>query len=267
MITVAPPAALASWVESLWYHNGVTPSHARERVLPLSTTQVLVNLDEDELRWCADSGQCLPRRVRGAAIGGAFSTPIVVDTAQQRRVTGLILKPGGVQALFGLPVREMANDYVSMVNVTGLESARDHLLEAVARGPGHLMQAWFDLLNGWPDVHSSSRIIQGCHLLAAGSPVMEVADRLSLSQHRFRDEFYTVTGFKPKTYGRLCRLQSLVRALAGDRPRHGHFAELAAEHGYFDQAHMIQEFRHFTGTTPGRYRPRDVATRNHLPCD
>ena len=43
------------------------------------------------------------------------------------------------------------------------------------------------------------------------------------------------------------------------------WAEVAAEHGYADQAHLIHDFRSLTGITPSAYRPRSVAERNHVP--
>jgi AraC-like DNA-binding protein len=43
------------------------------------------------------------------------------------------------------------------------------------------------------------------------------------------------------------------------------WAQLAADHGYCDQAHLIDDFRDIAGITPGTYRPRSAAERNHLP--
>ena len=41
-------------------------------------------------------------------------------------------------------------------------------------------------------------------------------------------------------------------------------ADVALEAGYFDQAHMINDFRALTGMTPTAYRPRSAGERNHV---
>jgi AraC-like DNA-binding protein len=43
------------------------------------------------------------------------------------------------------------------------------------------------------------------------------------------------------------------------------WAGLAAEHGYCDQSHLIDDFRDIAGITPGAYRPRSAEEHNHLP--
>ncbi len=42
------------------------------------------------------------------------------------------------------------------------------------------------------------------------------------------------------------------------------WATVAAEHGYCDQPHLIDDFRDLTGITPGAYRPRSAGEHNHV---
>jgi len=41
------------------------------------------------------------------------------------------------------------------------------------------------------------------------------------------------------------------------------WASMAAEHGYFDQSHLIRDFRGFTGMTPTGYLARRGPARHH----
>jgi transcriptional regulator GlxA family with amidase domain len=70
---------------------------------------------------------------------------------------------------------------------------------------------------------------------------------------RFRQQ----VGLGPKTAARLVRFNGVWRRLDEDQPLD--WGLVAAEVGYADQAHLVREFRQFTGTTPTGFlaRPAD----------
>jgi AraC-like DNA-binding protein len=72
-------------------------------------------------------------------------------------------------------------------------------------------------------------------------------------------------GLTPKRFARVRRLQRILDAAA--RNVNVDWAEAAVEHGYYDQAHLINDFRELTGITPTAYRPRAAHERNHVPLD
>jgi AraC-like DNA-binding protein len=49
------------------------------------------------------------------------------------------------------------------------------------------------------------------------------------------------------------------------RARGVHWAEIAADHGYYDQSHFIRDFRDFTGMTPSVYLARRGPDLHHIP--
>jgi AraC-like DNA-binding protein len=65
---------------------------------------------------------------------------------------------------------------------------------------------------------------------------------------QFRDQL----GAPPKRLGRVFRLQRAIKLIGqSNQPR---WAELALDCGYFDQSHMIREFRQLAGCTPEEYQ-------------
>jgi len=45
------------------------------------------------------------------------------------------------------------------------------------------------------------------------------------------------------------------------------WADVALAGGYFDQAHLVHEFRDFSGLTPGEYAAADRPFANHVPIE
>lgn len=69
-------------------------------------------------------------------------------------------------------------------------------------------------------------------------------------QHLTR-QFEEAVGLGPKTFARLVRFHRLLRGvLNADKPG---WALLATESGFYDQAHMITEFRRLTGSSPAQF--------------
>ncbi|MEN8374577.1 MAG: AraC family transcriptional regulator [Gemmatimonadota bacterium] len=85
---------------------------------------------------------------------------------------------------------------------------------------------------------------------SASLRISDVADRIGVSLRHLRRSVLEVAGASPKRIQRLERLNRVV-SVADTRgaPR---WSELAVAHGYFDQAHLIRDFRDLTASTPAR---------------
>jgi transcriptional regulator GlxA family with amidase domain len=84
---------------------------------------------------------------------------------------------------------------------------------------------------------------------AQGAPgVEEAARQANLSPRQFQRRCLEESGLSPK---HLCRVLRFRHAciLAG-RAARPDWAAIAAAVGYYDQAHLIHDFREFTGSTP-----------------
>jgi AraC-like DNA-binding protein len=59
-----------------------------------------------------------------------------------------------------------------------------------------------------------------------------------------------VVGLGPKGLGRLVRFQEVYRRLGADVP--SDWASVALDCGYYDQAHLLRDFRELAGSPPSR---------------
>ena len=63
-----------------------------------------------------------------------------------------------------------------------------------------------------------------------------------------------------------CRVRRLQRALDGiHRAREVVWADLAAQCGYYDQAHFIHDFKEFCGVRPSDYLNAEPEYQNFVP--
>lgn len=92
-----------------------------------------------------------------------------------------------------------------------------------------------------------------CHVVEHGGrvPLADMARYAGLSQRQLRRAFLQQTGVPPKLFCRILRFRGLVKQLvSGGRAR---WPELALDHGYYDQSHLINEFHALSGLTPTEY--------------
>jgi AraC-like DNA-binding protein len=73
-----------------------------------------------------------------------------------------------------------------------------------------------------------------------------VAVQLGVSERSLRRSFGEAVGMSPKAFAKLARFHRALRAAR----EHGSWARIAAGAGYYDQAHLIADFRAIAGVTP-----------------
>jgi AraC-like DNA-binding protein len=265
-VTVRRPAPpLAPFVDQLW-HCETALAHARERIVPQAAMQLLVNLEEDELRHYDGDGYARAHRMPGAAMCGAMTRHFAIDTAEQRLICGASFRPGGGAALFGAPADEARDRHVALADAWGAVGAglRARLLDA---GPDPhavldaLERVLLERLRAARDPAPDPAIAFALGALDGGAQVGAVTDRLGMSPARFIRRFAAAVGLTPKRYARLQRFDRVLHAV--DLGRAIDWARVALDCGYFDQAHLIHDFREFSGVCPTAYVPRMMGDRHH----
>jgi AraC-like DNA-binding protein len=261
-VTVRSPApVLAPFVAQLW-HCESDFAHARERVVPQGAMQLLVNLDEDQLRWYDGPGYATDHAIGGAALCGLFDHPFAIDTSEQRAICGVGFKPGGAAAFLGLPADELRDLHVELDALWGRDGAvlRERLLEA-GDADAVLRALEAVLIRALVRPEPDPAVAFALDALDRGAAVGDVTDRLGLSPARFIKRFAGAVGLTPKRYARVGRFNRVLARWAAGRPID--WAAVAVDCGYFDQAHLIHEFRAFSGVCPTAYVPRSPGDLRH----
>lgn len=172
------------------------------------------------------------------------------------------LRLGAHLAVLGAPASAIAGHIVSIEDLWGqaaagrlcdrLAQARDSvqaaavLESAIAERLARVARAD---VRAEPTQHTRLALDSAAMLTrSAGANVNTVAGKLGVSERHLRRVFRETLGVSPKTFARLARFQ---RALGAARASgQVSWASIAADSGYYDQAHLIAEFRMLSGATP-----------------
>jgi AraC-like DNA-binding protein len=256
--------ALRPFVRSLGFYSGELPP-GRERVLPTGEVSLFVNLFEDEVRTYDGPDAAVVRRTRGAVLLGPRASHQVIDTEEQRDLVEIDFEVGGAACFFGMPMSAARDEIVELDEVWGREGAvlRERLLEAEPVEEQLAILEETLLALAVHPLEPDPAIGLAVEAFERGRPVAEVVSQLGWSSRRFVRRFRDRIGLAPKEFSRVRRLQRVVRSVAGDGATC--WAEVAFEHGYYDQSHLVHDFRELAGITPTAYSPRSPQERNHVP--
>ncbi len=189
-------------------------------------------------------------------VAGPDRQPRPTGLAVGRRVVGVRLRPGVAASVLGDAVdratgRAVSLDQVwSRSDIERLAHALGHAdgdlerAQALARAVGRRVPA------DWrPDAIVTHAVE---HIRSAAPDHLAALDTGGLGDRQFRRRFSAAMGYGPTFYGRLIRLERFA-GLVGRHPDRS-LAQLAAQTGFSDQAHLARDVRQLLGTTPSRLR-------------
>ncbi|OBJ16907.1 AraC family transcriptional regulator [Mycobacterium sp. 1245499.0] len=260
-----PRGPLADHIEFFghWLHRG---SSYRSRALPRGAVTVVFDVGpRQRLDFYAADGTT-EERVPPAFLTGPQNVSYVSDIAADEPVMAIHFRPGGAFPFLGMSLGDLAGAPVGVDEIWG--GAGRELHERLIEAPS--IPARFALLERFmlSRMGSSRQPSLGAALAAIeADPSVRLAElrRLTgLSSKRLVALFRAEVGLAPKEFARARRFQAALRRLGEDA---GGGARIAADLGYFDQSHLVREFRAFSGMTPTSYRRRRILLPSHVPFE
>lgn len=230
---IQPAVALRPWVECFWTR--------REEA------------DGDDTRVLPDGCADLVFDVSGGGgmAVGTMTRPLFVPSRVAGELLGVRFRPGRAAAFLRIPLAEITDARVPLGDVWH-DDISDRVAEAPMQRRVALLEA--ELLRRLtpdrdPRVDGAiARIVES----GGAERVEALAKEIGISRQHLARQFLHHVGVPPKTFARVIRFQRLV----GDRrSRHSSvdWGSLAVEHGYYDQSHLIADFRDLAGATPSSF--------------
>ncbi|HEX4420667.1 MAG TPA: helix-turn-helix domain-containing protein [Kofleriaceae bacterium] len=172
-----------------------------------------------------------------------------------------IFQPDAARAVFGVPVHELADRVVDLEQVWGRGAheliervaARREDPQAAVSAVEHLLAERIRTGAGTRGARLARHATEALATTDEPANVRRLAGELGVSERSLRQAFLDHVGLSPKRYARVARILHVV-AEAGSAS----WARLAAQHGFYDQAHLNAEFRAFLRVTPSQYLAKQL---------
>lgn len=238
-----PAGSLSDFVDLFWYWSGHTAPLVRERILPMSSVELVIKLGNSRT---ADSG-----------IAGPRSNSMIIERHASDQLLGVHFKPGGAFPFLKFPYGDLHNSWITLADLWG-ERRASRLLSLLDEEPTidlkfRLLERWLMWIADRPLKHHAAvtfavnQFQKDPGLFTSA----KVANEVNLSQRRFIELFRNETGTTPKLFCRVQRFQDVIRSIQFQNDLD--WADLALAHGYSDQSHFNHDFREFSGLRPTEY--------------
>src|SRR6476469_3973387 len=236
--------------------RGLPP--ARHRGLPSPYLTLIFTLDEPlTIVTHPDPGQ--PPGEFGTLLGGLHSVPALITHAGAQSGIQVALRPLGARALLALPAGALAAlDLPAEAVLGGACAELRTKLQSAAGWPERFAVLDEILLRRAADADVAPQVSWAWHeLLREGGAtrVSELAAGTGWSERHLTSRFRTEIGLAPKAAARVVRFDRARKLLVRKLTAGGDYllADLAADCGYFDQAHLAREFRALAGCPPSQW--------------
>jgi AraC-like DNA-binding protein len=228
-----------------------TPVVAALFVVECELDMPLVSIPRPEPQVVVRFGASARNSLDVHALGAGAKVHRKVGRRGQRAVV-LRLHLGAPESVLGTPASTIADRIVPLEELWGAAARRlvDRLFSA-----RDMIEAAAILETAIADRFAAARVrgeraqfVLNAAERLSGANVSAVAADLGVSERHFRRVFRESVGVSPKAFTRLTRFHRALRAAREDGRES--WASIAAGAGYYDQAHLIAEFRAIAGAPP-----------------
>ncbi len=248
-----PRPPLDGLIDDIYYLEGVAP-YSRLTLPAAPAPLLIVNLGAPFLIRAGGAVEALEY-----ADGCAVSTPTRAwefSYPTPTRSVGVHFKPWGLAPFLPMPAAELCDRPATVERIWGRPAITQLRRRLSQADTPHEMLTLLE-----QELERRLRVIDGLDLIRQTSraiaatggtvPISDLGTAARASSTYLAKRFKAIVGVTPKRLARGYRFSSTVLALDVAAPID--WKDVAAEAGYFDQAHFVREFREFTGLTPTRY--------------
>lgn len=246
---IQPSSLLAPYVKHYWLLKTCGDSPMLARTVPTGMMSMIFHRGERLLS--VHENTLHPR----SFLNGQEKTFADLQYDGQVNMISVVFRPVGVSAFFNLPINKVAGLRLTAGDMEDKELLElENSLTSTENDTLCILLIEQFLLKRLTHIaeHNLKRIETTVRLINSGEmDISRLAEAACLSTRQFSRIFSEYIGTNPKDFTQTVRFQRALDILENDRQTS--LTTLAYRCGYFDQSHMIKEFKALSGYTPGQY--------------
>ena len=246
---IQPAVMLRPYVKHYWLLKTVGDSAGLARTVPTGMMSLLFHRGNPLLS--VHENEFHPR----AFLSGQEKTFADLKYDGQINMISVVFHPAGVRAFFNIPIDKIAGLRLTAGDMEDKDlSELENALTSTEEDKLSILlieQFLLRRLTRLPE-HNLKRVETAIRLINAGqTEIGRLADAACLSTKQFNRIFSEYIGAHPKEFSRIIRFQRALHLLENNQQIP--LTALAHECNYFDQSHMIKDFKTLSGYTPSEY--------------
>ena len=248
---IAPSPHLAEFIKCFWsIEDAGSPTAAPEPVVPDGCVEIVFNLaDRFQRIQGPDDIETQPATI----VAGQMKRSVLIKPTGRISLFGIRFQHAGAFPFFQFSLSELTDRIESIDSTWGAEGREieERICEAGTFAERVAIIETIFTARLISNKKFDSSIIEAARLIVGRDgavPIRQVAELVGISERQLEREFKQKIGVSPKLFSRIIRFQQLLKSLEGDGAEG--LLENALTLGYYDQAHMLHEFREFAGKSP-----------------
>ncbi|MEK7728203.1 MAG: helix-turn-helix transcriptional regulator [candidate division KSB1 bacterium] len=258
-----PSPPLQRYLEAFWQleSSALLSNTPPEKILPDGCAEIVFNLADPFQRF-HDNAQ-IERQPRAIFVG-QMRQHITIAPTGKVQLFGIRFKPGGAYPFLQLPLSETVNQIIDaeVVRRDFVVELEERLHEARSfRERKRVAEQALLRRTCQESDHAVEALVARIIVSEGLRSVTELARDIGLSARQLERRFQTHVGLSPKILARIIRFQKVFKAR--EESSNG-WSHVALSCGYYDQAHLIHDFKAFSGQNPSAFLLEQTAMSAHL---
>lgn len=254
---------LKTLIKYFWVMRSENDVKINHKLLPVTNVDIVLNLS-NTMTYRGEFGETKAPPYSFTSIKNQYR---ILNQAGRLNSFGISFYPAGLFPFIKKPLEEFGDQTIDLATAAsefctrleyGLNPERDSI--AQTNQIEKIVENFID-----PQMipnRQTNEIFATFTATIGKSNINEYCQKYGVNPRKLQRMFRKYCGINPIVYKRIKRFQRVVHYLIKNRPND--LTSIAYDYGYYDQAHFINDFKIFSGSTPSLFLKDKKSLKQHL---